>query len=130
MIEVLLHSYLNKRVENNEVLPHLHLHKQQMLVLEKRTIVNPYLLVMTNFIQGILFVVLRENFHRTYFSYFQSTSFGVGVPLPGGASVGLQYHETLKRVYEATTTNSQAVGTSTIWWGLYSIQLGPAFLLK
>jgi hypothetical protein len=114
MIEALLHSYLNKRVDNNEVLPHLHLHKQQMLVLEKRTIVNPYLLVMTNFIQGILFVVLRENFHRTYFSYFQSTSFGVGIGLPG----------------EAITTHSQAVGTSTIWWGLYSIQLGPAFLLK
>ena len=56
-------------------------------------------------------------------------SFGIGISTPK-ASFGLNYHETLKRVYEAITKRSQIVGTSTIWWGMYSIQLPPSFLLK
>lgn len=62
-------------------------------------------------------------------SYFQSNSFSLGVTTFKG-SFGLEYHETLKKVYEAITKRSQVVGTSTIWWGLYSIQLPPSYVLK
>jgi hypothetical protein len=64
------------------------------------------------------------------FSFYQSTSFGIGVSLPGGFSFAVGYSETLKQIQEAITKSDKAVGVSTIWLGLYSIQLGPPSLLK
>ncbi|CAF4648804.1 unnamed protein product, partial [Rotaria sp. Silwood2] len=62
--------------------------------------------------------------------YFRSTSFGVGIGVPGVINVAVGYSETLKQIQEAITKSEKAVGISTIWWGLYSVQLAPPFLLK
>ncbi len=64
------------------------------------------------------------------FSYFQSTSFGIGIGIPGVVSVAVGYSETLKQIQEAITKSEKAIGVSTTWWGLYSVQLGPPYLLK
>ncbi|CAF0806884.1 unnamed protein product [Rotaria sordida] len=69
-------------------------------------------------------------FEKFYESHFRSYAFGGGITVPGYVSLAVQYSETLKRAYEAITKNNQAIGTSTIWWGLYSIQLAPPFQLN
>ncbi|CAF2975083.1 unnamed protein product [Rotaria sp. Silwood2] len=68
-----------------------------------------------------------ESFFR---SYFQSTSFGIGIGIPGVISAAVGYSQTLRQVQEAITKSEKAVGVSTTWWGLYSVQLAPPFLLK
>ena len=71
-----------------------------------------------------------KNYYFLSYSHFRSYSFGGGIDVPGYASLAVQFSETLKRAQEAITNNNQAIGTSTIWWGLYSIQLAPTFQLK
>ncbi|CAM4778918.1 unnamed protein product [Rotaria magnacalcarata] len=39
-------------------------------------------------------------------------------------------HDTLRKIEEAINKQSKTVATSTSWLGLYSIQLGPSFILK
>ena len=71
-----------------------------------------------------------ENNSVLFHSHFRSYSFGGSIGVSGSGSLAVQYSETLKRAQEAITKNNQAIGTSTIWWGLYSIQLAPAFQLR
>ncbi|CAF1363919.1 unnamed protein product [Adineta steineri] len=73
---------------------------------------------------------ISYSFEKFYESHFRSYSFGGGIAVPGYASLAVQYSETLRRAQEAITKNNQAIGTSTLWWGLYSIQLAPAFQLN
>ncbi|CAF4059651.1 unnamed protein product [Rotaria sp. Silwood2] len=73
---------------------------------------------------------ISYSFQQFYESYFQTNSFDSGISELSDPSFSIEYHEMLKRVYEAITKHSQAVGTSTIWWGLYSIQLPSSSVLK
>ncbi|CAF5112021.1 unnamed protein product, partial [Rotaria sp. Silwood1] len=52
-----------------------------------------------------------------------TNTFDVGIPELNSPSFSVEYHEMLKRVFEAITKYSQAVGTSTISWNHYSLQL-------
>ncbi|CAF1472757.1 unnamed protein product [Adineta steineri] len=73
---------------------------------------------------------IAYTFESFFHSYFQSTSFGIGIGIPGVINVAVGYRETLKQIQEAITKSEKAVGISTIWWGLYSVQLGPPLFLK
>ncbi|CAF2064098.1 unnamed protein product [Rotaria magnacalcarata] len=68
-----------------------------------------------------------ETFFR---SYCRSTSFGIGMGLPGVASVAIGYSKTLKEIEQSMKRNDRAVGVSSTWWGFYSIQIAPPFLMK
>lgn len=72
---------------------------------------------------------MKSIFTSMIFSYFRTFDFDMMIVTDKG-SFSFEYHEILRRVYEAITKHSQIVGTSTIWWGMYSIQLLPSFLLK
>ena len=89
------------------------------------------------FLRKILRKVKTIDFFRVsydscilFYSHFRSFSIGGGIAIPGVVSLAVQYSETLKRAQEAITKNNQAIGTSTVWWGLYSMQLAPSFQLK
>ncbi|CAF1306922.1 unnamed protein product [Adineta ricciae] len=73
---------------------------------------------------------ISYSFEKFYESHFRSNSFQGGISVAGYAGLAVQYSETLKRAQEAITKHNQAVGTSTLWWGLYSMQLAPSFQLK
>ena len=62
-------------------------------------------------------------------SYFRSTrgASGWSAFIFGGGRGG---RHTLRRILETLKKSSSAVATSTSWWGHYSIQLGPPFLIK
>ncbi|CAF4611373.1 unnamed protein product, partial [Rotaria magnacalcarata] len=62
--------------------------------------------------------------------YCRSTSFGIGMGLPGVASVAIGYSKTLKEIEQSMKRNDRAVGVSSTWWGFYSIQIAPPFLMK
>ncbi|CAF4660129.1 unnamed protein product [Rotaria sp. Silwood1] len=66
---------------------------------------------------------ISYTFPEFYKSYFQTNTFDVGIPELNSPSFSVEYHEMLKRVFEAITKYSQAVGTSTISWNHYSLQL-------
>ncbi|CAF4664357.1 unnamed protein product, partial [Rotaria socialis] len=68
-----------------------------------------------------------ETFFR---SYCRSTSFGIGIGLPGVANVAIGYSKTLKEIEQSMKRNDKAVGISSTWWGFYSIQIAPPFLMK
>lgn len=61
-------------------------------------------------------------------SYFQSTSFNVKLD-NANISFSIGYNKLLEKVYNSTTENKHAIGISRKWWGMYSMQLPPAFLL-
>ncbi|CAF1481714.1 unnamed protein product, partial [Rotaria sordida] len=72
---------------------------------------------------------LSNSFGQFYSNYFRSNQ------IPGGRPFFFfqmfnSYPETLKKIYESMTKEAKSVGTSTSWWGLYSIQLAPPFILK
>ncbi|CAF1481748.1 unnamed protein product [Rotaria sordida] len=72
---------------------------------------------------------LSNSFGQFYSNYFRSNQ------IPGGRPFFFfqmfnSYPETLKKIYESMTKEAKSVGTSTSWWGLYSIQLAPPFILN
>ncbi|CAF3492650.1 unnamed protein product [Rotaria sp. Silwood1] len=73
---------------------------------------------------------ISYTFPEFYKSYFQTNTFDVGISGLNSPSFSVEYHEMLKRVFEAITKYSQAVGTSTISWNHYSLQLASLSLLK
>ncbi|CAF3928241.1 unnamed protein product [Rotaria sordida] len=73
---------------------------------------------------------ISYTFQQFYESYFQINTFDIGISGLNNPSFSIEYHEMLKRVYQAITKYSQVIGTSTIWWNLYSIQLVSSSLLK
>ncbi|CAF3790676.1 unnamed protein product [Rotaria sp. Silwood1] len=75
-------------------------------------------------------MIALTTFVFVLFSYFQSTSFGIGIGIPGVINVAVGYSKTLKQIQEAITKSEKAVGVSTIWWGLYSVELALPSLLK
>ncbi|CAF1513144.1 unnamed protein product [Rotaria magnacalcarata] len=66
------------------------------------------------------------HFFSNYFRSTRSTSSWSAFIVSGSTS----RYNTLRRIQEAITKSSKAVATSTSWWGLYSIQLGPPFIIK
>ncbi|CAF1960413.1 unnamed protein product [Rotaria magnacalcarata] len=66
------------------------------------------------------------HFYSNYFRSTRSTSSWSAFIVSGSTS----RYNTLRRIQEAITKSSKAVATSTSWWGLYSIQLGPPFIIK
>ncbi|CAF1243645.1 unnamed protein product [Rotaria sordida] len=71
---------------------------------------------------------IASSFEEFYHSYFQSTSFSVGIKVSNfEASIG--YNKILERAYNSTKDKQQSIGISGRWWGMYSMQLPPAFLL-
>lgn len=66
-------------------------------------------------------------------SYFQSYSFDIAVPIAtpstGSLTPSFGFHKTLRQAYGALTRKESSIGTSSDWWGLYSVHLGPIFLL-
>ncbi|CAF2983514.1 unnamed protein product [Rotaria socialis] len=67
-----------------------------------------------------------KHFYSNYFRSTRSTSTWSAFIVGGSTS----RHDTLRKIEEAINKQSKAVATSTSWWGLYSIQLGPPFFLK
>ncbi|CAF2983620.1 unnamed protein product [Rotaria socialis] len=66
------------------------------------------------------------HFYSNYFRSTRSTSTWSAFIVGGSTS----RHDTLRKIEEAINKQSKTVATSTSWLGLYSIQLGPSFLLK
>ncbi|CAF2983549.1 unnamed protein product [Rotaria socialis] len=67
-----------------------------------------------------------KHFYSNYFRSTRSTSTWSAVIVGGSTS----RHDTLRKIEEAINKQSKAVATSTSWWGLYSIQLGPPFFIQ
>ncbi|CAF3931317.1 unnamed protein product [Rotaria magnacalcarata] len=72
---------------------------------------------------------LSSDYTHFYSNYFQSTR--------SSSSSNRHWvwrstsrHDTLRKIEEAINKQSKTVATSTSWLGLYSIQLGPSFILK
>lgn len=70
-----------------------------------------------------------SNYQHFYSNYFRSTrgASGWSAFIFGGGS---RTHSTLHRILESLNKSSKAIATSTSWWGHYSIQLGPPFIIK
>ncbi len=67
------------------------------------------------------------------FSYFSSFNFDIAIPIPVGGQpleVALGIHTALRDTYELLKTTYGGVATSTTWWGMYSIQMAPVYMLK
>jgi hypothetical protein len=47
----------------------------------------------------------------------------------GPAQVALGYHETLKQAFQTIDKKQTAIGMSTDWWGMFSVQLAPTYIL-
>ncbi|CAF3662706.1 unnamed protein product [Rotaria sordida] len=62
-------------------------------------------------------------------SYFNSYSFGISIPI-GPAQISLGYHRTLSEAYQTINKYQTAIGISTDWWGMFSVQLAPVYILK
>ncbi|CAF2684273.1 unnamed protein product [Rotaria sp. Silwood2] len=61
-------------------------------------------------------------------SYFHSYSFEIAIPV-GPANIALGYHKTLKEAYQTISKKQTAIGMSTDWWGMFSVQLAPTYIL-
>ncbi|CAF5082958.1 unnamed protein product, partial [Rotaria sp. Silwood1] len=61
-------------------------------------------------------------------SYFQSYSFEYSYTCEQGM-ISSKYHPILNKAQNMINTTKQTAIISTVWWGLYSIQLPPAYLL-
>lgn len=48
----------------------------------------------------------------------------------GPAQATFGYHETLKSAYQEITKKQTAIGMSTDWWGMFSVQLAPSYILR
>ncbi|CAF1350146.1 unnamed protein product [Didymodactylos carnosus] len=72
---------------------------------------------------------------RTYFSSYKfeiGFPIDVGLPWPFTNILGINfgYHVMLKEAQEAINSKSTVIGISVSWWGMYSITLAPAHVLK
>lgn len=63
------------------------------------------------------------------FSYFNSFTFEGGINV-GPVGIALKYHKVLKTAYEDISKKQTGIGMSTDWWGMFSVQLAPTFILK
>ncbi|CAF1373491.1 unnamed protein product [Rotaria sp. Silwood1] len=83
---------------------------------------------------------ITYTYEEFYTSYFRSFSIDLdvtipipiaqpGMPLLPLITPSFGYHNTLKTAYDFITKTSAAVGIATDWWGMYTIHLGPTFLL-
>ncbi|CAF1533633.1 unnamed protein product [Rotaria sp. Silwood1] len=73
---------------------------------------------------------IAYTFESFFQSYFHSITFGIRFSIPSSINVVLGYSGILKQIHDVMTKNEKAVGVSTIWWGLYSVQLAPPLSLK
>lgn len=48
----------------------------------------------------------------------------------GPVGIALKYHKVLKTAYEDISKKQTGIGMSTDWWGMFSVQLAPTFILK
>ncbi|CAF3207054.1 unnamed protein product [Rotaria sp. Silwood2] len=71
----------------------------------------------------------RVSVESVSYTYFNSYSFSVSIPV-GPVQVSMGYHSALKMAYQAITKKQTAIGMSTDWWGMFSVQLAPAYILK
>merc|ERR1712142_29767 len=62
-------------------------------------------------------------------TYKRSIQFNAGVDIKN-FSLLFHAHHDVEDVYHAITDNSQAVGVSESWWGMYEMSVPPAFLLN
>lgn len=69
-----------------------------------------------------------SKFSEFYSKYTESFSFDIGYQ-SSNYSLGFQYHQELESAYTSITKIGQAIGISSSWYGMYSISLGPAFLM-
>lgn len=101
------------------------------LIYERKSIVIQWHIHSPNSVQGMYFVLYSFSIFNfvLLISYFRSYSLEQS-HVCKQESVTARYHPILTNAQKIDMTRKQAVILSQIWWGLYSIQLVPTYLLE